>query len=458
MSRTSSIAERLRTAAYTGKEAIFFEDESTNTGTEYEFTPDGLKGYIEGQGIPSGTQAALDLKLNITDAPAIQLDRENELPGYWTSWTNGAFIHRVRDRMFIGNAVGMGNERINTNDTWVPDSTTGANWIPRDTQLSVMSDLGVIAISGGSRTSDKAGLPPGGGASIGVTGFIIQDSTVSDAAWAFYADIQHQPTVGGNSYGIEIAAKNKTSFNTSANPYDRTSGVYGIWLAGGGDGSYGGQPTHPANVGVMFVKSSNSLTSGWNVGFNFDDESLSFDGGGVASAIRMAENHAIEWYASDGRSVRIYSTIGNTANAVSQIFDDNAVVINGVNNKPIIRASHTASGVNYLTLGNAATASPPSILASGDDINVGIYIRPKGSGTLRIDDGSSNARFRMNTTGIGFFATSPVAQKTGWGAATGTATRTTFDTTTVTTEQLAQRVKALIDDLHSTAGYGLITT
>lgn len=50
------------------------------------------------------------------------------------------------------------------------------------------------------------------------------------------------------------------------------------------------------------------------------------------------------------------------------------------------------------------------------------------------------------------------ARKTGWSVATGTATRTAFDTATVTTEQLAQRVKALIDDLHQTAGHGLIGT
>lgn len=50
------------------------------------------------------------------------------------------------------------------------------------------------------------------------------------------------------------------------------------------------------------------------------------------------------------------------------------------------------------------------------------------------------------------------ARKTGWSLATGTATRTTFATTTVTLAQLAERVKALIDDLHSTAGHGLITT
>jgi len=39
------------------------------------------------------------------------------------------------------------------------------------------------------------------------------------------------------------------------------------------------------------------------------------------------------------------------------------------------------------------------------------------------------------------------ARKTGWGAPAGLATRTTFNTGTVTLVQLAERVKALIDDL-----------
>jgi hypothetical protein len=45
------------------------------------------------------------------------------------------------------------------------------------------------------------------------------------------------------------------------------------------------------------------------------------------------------------------------------------------------------------------------------------------------------------------------SRKTGWAAATGTATRATFDAATVTTAQLAERVKALLDDLIS---HGLI--
>ena len=45
------------------------------------------------------------------------------------------------------------------------------------------------------------------------------------------------------------------------------------------------------------------------------------------------------------------------------------------------------------------------------------------------------------------------SRKTGWAAPTGTANRTTFDTATATTADLAERLKALIDDLTS---HGLI--
>jgi hypothetical protein len=54
---------------------------------------------------------------------------------------------------------------------------------------------------------------------------------------------------------------------------------------------------------------------------------------------------------------------------------------------------------------------------------------------------SSTFVYRVNGTQV------VAARRTGWAAATGTATRTTFATSTVTTAQLAERVKALLDDL-----------
>ncbi|RYX79491.1 hypothetical protein EON76_02115 [bacterium] len=57
---------------------------------------------------------------------------------------------------------------------------------------------------------------------------------------------------------------------------------------------------------------------------------------------------------------------------------------------------------------------------------------------------------------LAFFGAAPVTKRTGWTVATGTAKRTTFDTNTVTLAELAGVVKALVDDLHSSAGYGLL--
>lgn len=71
-----------------------------------------------------------------------------------------------------------------------------------------------------------------------------------------------------------------------------------------------------------------------------------------------------------------------------------------------------------------------------------------GDGTLAGNFGVTTGKaYKVNNVQV------VSSRKTGWAAVTGTATRTTFDTATVTTAQLAERVKALIDDLTS---HGLI--
>ena len=70
------------------------------------------------------------------------------------------------------------------------------------------------------------------------------------------------------------------------------------------------------------------------------------------------------------------------------------------------------------------------------------FFTPKKGWCLHVDD--ENAWYRHTGTAWEIFVG---AKSTGWTAATGTATRTTFDTATVTLPQLAEHVKALIDDL-----------
>jgi hypothetical protein len=66
-----------------------------------------------------------------------------------------------------------------------------------------------------------------------------------------------------------------------------------------------------------------------------------------------------------------------------------------------------------------------------------------------IDIYSAILKIGISAGSIGFFQHAPGAKPTGWTAATGTPTRTTFVTGTVTLSVLAEHVKALEDDLLS---------
>ncbi len=117
---------------------------------------------------------------------------------------------------------------------------------------------------------------------------------------------------------------------------------------------------------------------------------------------------------------------------------------------------HVASAVNFVSLKGAVTTGHPIVQPGGTDTNPSLIVQGKGTGGVKVNDGGAATKFEVNTTGIGFFGTTPVAAKTGWGVPTGTFTRTTYVTSTVTLPQLAERVAALIQDFHQTAGYGAL--
>jgi hypothetical protein len=105
-----------------------------------------------------------------------------------------------------------------------------------------------------------------------------------------------------------------------------------------------------------------------------------------------------------------------------------------------------------------------------------IYRRPSSTGSTFIDYNSGLVRAVVAgvpslqvsstqvTAAVDFNAATLImvngtqiatTRRTGWGAPTGTPTRTTFATGSVTLPELAERVKALIDDLTT---HGLIGT
>lgn len=141
---------------------------------------------------------------------------------------------------------------------------------------------------------------------------------------------------------------------------------------------------------------------------------------------------------------------------VSGVFDNNATISGKA---PII------------TLGRGGASSSPMLKfrssgfylgdTTNNDYDVRVFASGGTNGALAQGTLTINADIlKLDATAEIQVGSSRVIgpRETGWSVATGTATRTAFDTATVTTAQLAERVKALIDDLHATAGHGLIGT
>lgn len=317
--------------------------------------------------------------------------------GLWSDYPgSNPKVHRFRDRMFIGAAADIVDTRTNVG-SWLPNNESGPGFIPRDSHLTAMADLGNIAVSGLSRKSDDAPVPFGA-ATIGVSGAAINDGNQAatgryPTAWAFYGDLQHQPVGNqGSSYGLELAVKN-CSVSRTSRPYsvDGTGGAFGIWLAGGGDNRYGPDAVNPPNGAIMINKHAESgLTAGWNVGINFQNNAIAGVTGaagetGAGPAIQMARGHEIQWFAPTNPNVKaafIRSQIDDSNNSVGIVFSDNGFALQTRAGDELAKFGNLANAVNYLQFYNSATGSPVQFQALGDDTNINVEIRPKGTGKL----------------------------------------------------------------------------
>ena len=142
----------------------------------------------------------------------------------------------------------------------------------------------------------------------------------------------------------------------------------------------------------------------------------------------------------------------------------------GTNVAPVSMPSFTGSltASQFALGGHFFNSQGVALYANSSNSNANIFgLRQAGANVVhlghdstegfRVSDSSGTLRhgmtlgatptYRMN--GLQVLTT----RRTGWSIATGTATRSTFATSTVTTAQLAERVKALIDDL---TAHGLI--
>ncbi|CAD5960826.1 hypothetical protein [Planktothrix agardhii] len=140
---------------------------------------------------------------------------------------------------------------------------------------------------------------------------------------------------------------------------------------------------------------------------------------------------------------------GCSLNGFSNNLSEIALALSGYSGK-------TTATENAVVIFNAAkhSGTTNTVALASNDIafdfsnNFTTIVRISGNGNI-------NASGRVaSSSGFSVGSNQVVsARRTGWAAPTGTATRTTFAPATVTLPQLAERVKALIDDL---TAHGLI--
>jgi hypothetical protein len=319
--------------------------------------------------------------------------------GFWTDVDNNPNISvgRFRERLLIGNCVGMPSTRSNTNNTWIPNTAAGANWIPRDSELCVMSDNGSIALSGMTRTSDGQNyvVSPIAGAF-----FTINDTTAASrrAGWGLYVEMQHQPSGAGvtaGSYGMEMDIKNASTLNVVPDPYaeagEGIGGAYGLRLLAGGDNSYGPHAVNNSAAAVVITRNAKS----WNSGIIFSRYAFGLAGdGSVQHAIDMATNHQISWWRGpsigytglEHMTSWIRSDITTPGGDMGMVFTDHTVSFNTADpDHNAFYISHSVGGVNAVIVFSALTGENPLIRPSiQGDANVSIDIRGIGSGGVLV--------------------------------------------------------------------------
>ena len=72
--------------------------------------------------------------------------------------------------------------------------------------------------------------------------------------------------------------------------------------------------------------------------------------------------------------------------------------ISDLNGNEIIRLTNTSSAQNELNVTNAATGNSPILSATGDDTNIDLIIKPKGTGAILLKDGDGNELINTSRT------------------------------------------------------------
>lgn len=300
-------------------------------------------------------------------------------------------------------------------------------------------DIGISPVAGAKtdwEDQNSAGLINGqigalGAATnlYGVGDVVLTDNGYADVA--MLGQVLFLDRAGANTAGYNVPRLGLLVWSRGANDIDaaisaRGKAVVGLDLSGG---------TYSSNYAI-------AIASGQRIGFDAS----------AAASGRFSTTTGGAWYIY--KSTDSLDVVSNNV-AILQAYSDRAEIRPGANSGTALRI-YGSSATAFLGAGQFNNIAYIQAASTGSD-STSLAFRTANAGVeadALVIDNTGAVNLAQATGALSINGTQVVtARRTGWGAPTGSATRTAFDTTTVTTTQLAERVKALVDDLRT---HGLI--
>ena len=199
-------------------------------------------------------------------------------------------------------------------------------------------------------------------------------------------------------------------------------------------GFFDAASTSTGQKGIVVVNSIPGLVVAGN---NFRGQILGIEGVSLTRA--TFDNNEFEGVATE------YSLAANNAG----VNVDSAAYVDAnryAGNLDTLAGPKTA--LTCVTTTTGATNIPAGVNVTGNFVMTKVFDANAAYQLLTPINGRSGDFWRKKSSGVwGSWQQQIVGTSTGWAAATGTGSRATFDTSTVTTAELAGRVKSLIEDL-----------
>jgi hypothetical protein len=269
--------------------------------------------------------------------------------------------------------------------------------------LASFADNGVIAGAFASRSSDQN--PAVGGPCIGVGAFARNDKAGA-SAWALYATAVKDNDTVKATHGFEVDVANRGSV-VDIQPYAITADgqTVSCWVRTGGETAESGQSIAQASAAIAVVGtvSVNPLAK-FRKGLVFGADAIDVDDTGHAPAIQLAKGQKIEWLrdGTGARSGELRSDATTSTNRLNAVFNNNGFsfysVSSGGTELETLRVSGNPTAANFIELRSANTAGRPTIVAQGSDTNIDLAVAGKGTGGVRLRDGTNAERIYIKHT------------------------------------------------------------